>query len=381
MTDIRIRLSLWLSMILVLILVATLAGCAVPATPAPAEAPEATEAPAAEEPAAGESPVAGKKLAFITFGNASEYQISQGEWFKEFAEAEGAEVTVIDGKFDPAAQVAAMDDLTAAGVDGIVIQPFDAVALVPSVQAAREAGIPVMYVGGLPDPAATVPAGGVFNDEELVREAAREAVAWLKENKPGEKAKLVLFDIPGAIVCHEWRMAAFRDEVIKQMGEENVEDVYYDLVDHSLDVVVAKMEDLIQSGADFNIFTACGGTGAVGGMQALQDAGRGTAVDNVPQTEWVLSIDATPAELEYLLDPNSSLVKTIALTPKNNGQVFLDNFKKILSGEIDADSDYVAPAPGMFVPSDSCEAAREAISDQYANVPGYWTLDCSEYQQ
>jgi len=382
MTNIWFKKKSFLMLIGVLILVIALNSCA-PAADTPTEAPDAapTDAPSGEEPPSGDSSLEGKKLGFITAGNQSEYQISQGDWFKQFAEAEGAEVTVIDGKFEPAPQVAGMDDLIAAGVDGIVIQPVDAVALAPSVQAAREEGILVMFVGGLPDPTSPVPAGGVFNDEELVREAAREAVAWLKENKPGENAKLVLFDIPSIIVCHEWRMVAFRDEVIKQMGAENVEDVYYDLVDHSLDVVVAKMEDIIQSGVDFNIFSACGGTGAVGGMQALEAAGLTNAVNKVPEDVWVLSIDATPAELEYLLDQNSSLVKTIALTPKNNAKIFLDNYKKIMNGDIDPDSDYVAPAPGFFVPSESCDAAREAISDQYANVPGYWTLDCSQFDE
>ena len=37
-----------------------------------------------------------------------------------------------------------------------------------------------------------------------------------------EKAKLVLFDIPGVIVCHEWRMAAFRDEVRTWLEEHLV---------------------------------------------------------------------------------------------------------------------------------------------------------------
>ena len=116
-------------------------------------------------------------------------------------------------------------------------------------------------------------------------------------------------------------------------------------------------------------------------MQALEAAGLTNAVNKVPEDVWVLSIDATPAELEYLLDQNSSLVKTIALTPKNNAMIFLDNFKKIVNGDLDPDSDYVTPAPGFFVPSDSCDAAREAISDQYANVPGYWTLDCAKFDE
>ena len=34
--------------------------------------------------------IKGLDFGFITFGNASEYQIAQGAWFKRFAEAEGA---------------------------------------------------------------------------------------------------------------------------------------------------------------------------------------------------------------------------------------------------------------------------------------------------
>jgi ABC-type sugar transport system substrate-binding protein len=238
-----------------------------------------------------------------------------------------------------------------------------------------------MFVGGTPDPSSIVPTGGTFNDEALVREAARNSVAWLRENKPGEKARLVLFDIPSIIVCHEWRMVAFRDEVIKQMGKENVVDVYNDLVDHTLDTVVSKMEDIIQSGVDFNIFTACGGTGAVGGMQAMRAAGRGRAINGVPDDVWVLSIDATPMELDYLLDPTAAIVNTIALTPKNNAVVFLDNFKRIATGEIDPDSDYVAVAPGvMLYKTDSCQKVRDTLVDQYANVPGYHAVDCSKWE-
>ena len=360
---------------LIICLVFVLSACT------PAEAPEAPTTAAPLEPTKTEaktpSKLDGMELGFINWGNASEYQIAQSAWFKQFAEAEGAKVTIMDGKIDPATQVKALDDLIAAGVDGIILQAVDPVATAPSVKAAREAGIVVMQIGGLPDPSAVVPAGGVFNDEALARVAAGNAVAWLKENKPGEKAKVVLFDVPSVIVCHEWRMVAFLDEINKLMGAENVEVVFNDFVDHNLETVVAKMEDLIQSGADFNIFSACGGTGAIGGLDAMKAAGKGVAAEGIPQDVWVLSIDATPAELEYLVNPQSSLVNTIALTPKNNAQVFMDNFKKMLTGEIGLDSDFVAPAPGVMLnKSDGCQAISEKLADQYEIVPGYEALKC-----
>lgn len=364
---------------LVLITALILSGCSTQdaqPTPVPTLVTEPTESTGAPSV---KTTLDGMEIGFVNWGNASEYQIAQSEWFKQFAEAEGAKVTVMDGKIDPATQVKALDDLIAAGVDGIVVQAVDPVATAPSIKAAREAGITVMHIGGLPDPSAVVPAGGVFNDEVLAREAARNAAAWLQENKPGEKAKVVLFDVPSVIVCHEWRMVAFLDEITKQMGEENVEVVFNDFVDHNLETVVSKMEDLIQSGADFNIFSACGGTGAIGGLDAMKAAGKGIADNGVPQDVWVLSIDATPAELDYLVDPASSLVNTIALTPKNNAKVFLDNFKKMLSGEIGLDEDFVAPAPGIMLnKSDGCQVISDKLADQYSIVPGYAALKCEK---
>jgi len=278
---------------------------------------------------------------------------------------------------DPTVQIKALEDVVAMGVDGIIIQPFDVVAVSPAINEVRAAGIPVMYIGSLPDPSAVIPAGGVYNDDVLVKEAARDAVAWLKKNKPGEKAKLVLFDYPMIVICHEWRQMPFRDEVIRLMGEDMVEIVYHEYTEHTIENCVRVMEDLIQSGADFNMFFACGGTGAVGGMQALEAAGLAKAVNGVPQDVWVLTVDATPMELEYLVDPTVSVAVTIALTPKTNAMVFLDNFKKILTGEIDPDSDYVANAPGVLLwKEDGCEKIRDTLSDQYAVVPGYSSLEC-----
>lgn len=328
--------------------------------------------------AQSEGSLEGKEIVFITYGNASEYQIASGEWFKQLAEAEGAKVSVVDGKFDPVTQVKAMDDAVAAGVDAILVSVVDTAAIVNSTQAARDAGIVVGTIAFLPDPAATVPALGIYNDASLAQEAARSAVEWLKANKPGEKAKLVLFDIPAAQVCHDWRMVAFHDEIVKQMGVDNVEVVYFDHVDHTLDKVVAKMQDIVQAGNAFNVFSACGGTGAVGGLDVLTQAGMAKAADGVPQDIWALSIDGTPAELAYLTDPDVSLMATIVRLPRTTAQKHLDLLKRVFAGEIDPDSDFVDVAPGLiFSKSDSCEHIRDTLVDEYSVVPGYAALECS----
>lgn len=61
---------------------------------------------------------------------------------KERCEELGYEVIIHDGKADAANQVTAFENFIAQGVDAIIVSPIDEQALIPSVEAAHEAGIP-----------------------------------------------------------------------------------------------------------------------------------------------------------------------------------------------------------------------------------------------
>lgn len=58
----------------------------------------------------------------------------------------GVELVVVDAQDDPSTEAANLQDLIAQGVDAILINPTDADAIVPSIEAANEAGIPVFTV-------------------------------------------------------------------------------------------------------------------------------------------------------------------------------------------------------------------------------------------
>ncbi len=62
------------------------------------------------------------------------------------ADAHGVELVVVDSQDDPATEAANMEDLIAQGVDVILVNPTDANAIVPSILAANEAGIPVLTI-------------------------------------------------------------------------------------------------------------------------------------------------------------------------------------------------------------------------------------------
>jgi ribose transport system substrate-binding protein len=62
------------------------------------------------------------------------------------ADSLGVELVVVDSQDDPATEAANMEDLIAQGVDVILVNPTDADAIVPSILAANDAGIPVFTI-------------------------------------------------------------------------------------------------------------------------------------------------------------------------------------------------------------------------------------------
>jgi ABC-type sugar transport system substrate-binding protein len=140
------------------------------------------------------------------------------------------------------------------------------------------------------------------------------------------------------------------------------------------------MEDQLQRDPDFNIFTGCGGDLILGGIAGLQAAGRATAKDKAPDTEWILTIDGTPEELDLLLDKNTSIVRTITLLPKETGEAVWATLKGVITGEIAPDAEVVAGVPAMmYNEAMSCEEIAKVYETQYGLTEIYKPIDCSKY--
>ncbi|HZW00922.1 MAG TPA: sugar ABC transporter substrate-binding protein [Candidatus Deferrimicrobium sp.] len=334
-------------------------------------------------PVMGQDPssLEGKKVAFLLWSYDA-YQQGQGNWFVKVATDRGAEARAIDGQVDPSMQVKVMSDLVAEGVDAIAFQPVEPAAAVNAISEAQAAGIPVYLIGAKPDPSSgAVAPSALFNDYEVTKVAGQNAATWLQANKPGEKAKLMIFDILEIAYCTDGRMQGFVDGVTEVMGEENVEILFRDTVEHKRDVAQAKMEDILQTDmADFNIFTSCGADGVLGGVAALQAAGRATAVDKNPVSEYIFTIDGTPSELELLFDPNSSVMETMTLTPKENGTAAADGLERLLSGDLEMTSDETLNLPGVLLSPD-CAVTAGIFQEQYGLNQDFEPLDCAAFGQ
>jgi len=114
--------SLLAGAVLVLVMVA---GCAAPtpvATPTPEKIVIGWSAPSAIDP----------------------FQINLWDGMKATAEELGIELIVLDSENKVEKQAADMEDLILRNVDMIIVSPWDADAIIPSIEKANEAGIPVM---------------------------------------------------------------------------------------------------------------------------------------------------------------------------------------------------------------------------------------------
>jgi ribose transport system substrate-binding protein len=286
-------------------------------------------------------------------------------------------VTLIDGKNDPLVQAKAIDDLIAAGIDAIAWQPADPAAAVEPAKAIRAANIPLVFVGVQPDASAgvaapTIPFGNMY---EQTKAAGAEAATFVKDVLK-QTPKVVLYDIVALPLCHDERMTGFMDGV--KSVDPNAETVFWDTVPTTKDGTTTKMEDQLQANPDFNIFTGCGGDLILGGIAGLQAAGRAQAVDKVPKTEWILTIDGTPAEVELLLDRSTSIMQTLMQTPFENGEIVWQTLKKILVGELAADNGEMVDTPAALALTTtmSCQDIAAVFEKQYGLTAIYEPVVC-----
>ena len=98
--------------------------------------PEPTEEPPAEAYTLG--------LSLSTLNNPFFVTLKEGA--EATAQANGVELIVVDAQDDPAKEATNIEDLIQRGVNALLINPTDADAIVPSIQKANQAGIPVFTI-------------------------------------------------------------------------------------------------------------------------------------------------------------------------------------------------------------------------------------------
>ncbi len=254
-----------------------------------AEAPQATtaEEPAAEEPASDQEIIIG----LITKTETNPFFVKMKEGAQAAADAAGATLMTAAGTFDGdnESQVTAIENMVAAGAQGILITPSDTSAIVPAVEAARAAGVLVIALDTPTDPEDATDAlyaTDNFKAGLFIGQYARSVMG-------DEPVKIALLNLAPGITVGQLRRDGFVEGYGIADGDPQIvceEDTHGDQAEGQ-----TAMENCLTKDPEINVVYTINEPAAFGAYTALEAAG---VADDV----LIVSVDGGCAGVEGIVD-------------------------------------------------------------------------------
>ncbi|GLS21785.1 ABC transporter substrate-binding protein [Labrys miyagiensis] len=186
----------------------------------------------------------------------------------------GCEVTTSDGQNDMGKQISDVEDMVAKGVNLLILNPRDPEGLVGAANAATKAGVKVVVMdSSINTKADVITQVRSSNDQNgfLVGE-------WLAKKMQGKPVKIILLSgSQGNEVGRDRRLGVFRGLVEGQLvndGKAGFEVLGQGWGNWATEDGLKAAEDLLQAHPDVNVLLAENDSMALGGMKALQAAGK-----------------------------------------------------------------------------------------------------------
>ena len=272
-----------------------------------------------------------KVIGEVFWGLHDSYQQAHQKATADYCKELGIDFIPMDGQMKPEVQAAAMEDLIARKVDGIICQAYDQATMEVAIAAAQEAGIPVVSF-------VNVASGKVKYPTMMIEErkgsiAMGEMVATkMREYRSGIKVKIATISDPSIDWAHDQRTKAFIQGVTNVAPDA---DWVFNGGKSNREVAYSTAEDVLQRHPDVNLVFGYNAENVLGALAAFEAAGRGRAVNGVPQSEVFAGVDGSVPEIIKIANPNSSFKATLALQPKANARKCVDMLRKIWDGELD----------------------------------------------
>lgn len=237
---------------------------------------------------------------------------------KEGAEAKakelGVDLTTVDAQDDPAKQVSDIEDLIQQGVDLVLVNPADSSAVVSAIEAANDAGIPVITIDRSAEGGEM--AAHIASDNVAGGKMAGELII---EQLAGKGKVVELEGISGSSAARE-RGQGFNDAIKEASG---IEVVARQTANFDRAQGLSVMENIIQSTKDFQAVFAHNDEMALGALEAIEAAGLKDVI--------VVGFDATDDAVKAVEE--GKLFATIAQKPKKMGEIGVETAVKVLNGE------------------------------------------------
>jgi ABC-type sugar transport system substrate-binding protein len=232
---------------------------------------------------------------------------------QQAAEEEGVELLIADAQNDASQQQDDIQNFVTQQVAAILVNPVDSEAIVPAIESANQADIPVLALdrgadGG--EIATTIASdnvqGGQMAGEELIELVGDGSVAQLE-------------GIPGTDPARD-RGQGFEEAINAQ---DAVEVVASQTANFDRNQGLNVTENILQSNPDITGIFAQNDEMALGAVQAL-DERAGSEVK-------IVGFDAIPDALEAIQD--GTMNATIAQQPDRIGSLGVENAMKVINGE------------------------------------------------
>ncbi|MFN8417792.1 MAG: sugar ABC transporter substrate-binding protein [Anaerolineae bacterium] len=236
------------------------------------------------------------------------------------ANALGLQTRVIDSENDRSLQPAIVDRFVVEGAKAIFVCPLDFSSLMPSLQAAQEAGVKVMTTGDVPLGKGTVVLS--ITNERMGSAIGEYAAKYINENLGG-KAQVMVLDYPPVPFTVDRAQAMEKALLAAAPGATIVGRWIGGLSANG----EKSMQEALQDFPDINVILSINDAGAFGAVKALQAAGK------QPVDVAIFSVDAEP-EAKRMIRDNEYFVASFDNDPVYAGTLAIDAAVKMLGGGI-----------------------------------------------
>ena len=363
----KIRTRVFALMLALLLVISCFVGCAAKqAEQASAEQPTQAENTAedsssgtandaqTETPAADADLLTGKRVAFISAANQFDFFVYIGAKIKQIGEQNGITVDCFDAALDVSKEADLMTQVILQKYDAIIMGPVDTNALLPSVQEANDAGIPVINYDSFMDADTYARVGS--SNYEMGKSAGEWAASYLKETKGSVSGKIIVLAYP-ALETMNQRIAGFVDTLNEYTDLEIQEEI----------VSTCDAEGGQQLVENLLIANQAGTLDMIYGANAGVVLGASAAVEAADRTDVaIVGIDNEQGELDAI-NGGTAFKATVAQDPIKIGEdamlAAIEAIKGNKSGDI--------VVPGILVTADniaeyiSIDAAQKAELEKY----------------
>ena len=291
------------------------------------------------------------KIGYCTPSLNAPFYVVLSQYIKKNVEGFGMKFVSTDGQDDIIKQITSIEDLTAAGVNVLILNPLDHKALVPAVNAAVKSGVTVFIVDSYIDPTANYITSIQANNEgngELIGE-------WIVNKMGKTKIKAALISgSQGNPIGKEKRLGfirGFSETQLMSQGNVDLTIVAQGWGNWTNNGGLKAMEDILVVNPDINLLIAENDAMGMGALKAINESGKAANIT-------VVGFDGQKEAYELIKE--GKFGATAINSPTELPRLVVEAVVKYLNGEKQIDK--VIYTPAVLVTKDNVDKYYDPIA-------------------